>query len=299
MQPEGHHLPPGKSELQQEFERIKESITRTVFSNITEVVLERYVQYHQAGVIELADQLQSFLVKASPDEQTSLVIDFFISQLFLLLGYIERFFGKYFNNEEKLPEAYRGLIVRELSGTIDALCASVSRHIVSEPLKASVLAYLESFNSGNLPPNFNFRNLAYLKTFIEELTGMFLSAGTHDWDTELSAELIYVNFNHLAFFSYLQASVKSELEQADSAEKYRQRLRQFLSDFKSRKSKPGFSYHPQWPDLKAMLESWIQDEMLVFSPGVLPEMVQAKNEGDEKLLLQFSVAQLALLIRLF
>ena len=291
-------LAPWKNDLLQECERIKEGITRFVFSNVTDAVLERYVQYHQTGIIELADRLQPFLAEPGGDNERDEIINFFASQLFLLLGYIERFFTKYFNNEEKLPQAYRGLILREMSGAIDALITSVNERIVSEPLKKPVLGYLSALTSGSLPPNFNFRNLIYLKAFAEELTAMFAATDVPNWDAELSSKLIYLNFNHLSFLSYLQNWIRGEAEQAESREKFRELLLRYLSDFKGLKCKPGYSYHPEWPEIKVMVESWIQDEMLIFSPNVQPEAAHSKYDEDDKLLVQFSVAQLALVIRL-
>lgn len=288
-----------KNDLLEECEHLKESVTRIVFSNITEAALERYIQYHQAGMIELADGLQSHLDKVHADSQRREALDFFIFQLFQLLGFFERFFTKYFNNEERLPEAYRRLVVREMSGSIDRLCGSVNERISSEALKGCVLDYLQSFISGILPPNFNFRDLIYLRTFLEELEALFLAADVSNWDAELERKLVYLNFNHLSLLSHLQDRVRAELDQVESAEKYRQLLLGVMIDYKSRKNKPGFSYHPQWPDIKAMVESWVQDEMLIYPPPCALEVSKSKNEEDDKLLLQFSVAHLALITRLF
>jgi hypothetical protein len=90
-----------KQVVEEECTRIKDALTKAIFTSAKENIIERYIQYHQTGIIQLADQLQSYLSIEGPDSKDPFsagiaITKAFISQLFGLLNYIERFFFEVF-----------------------------------------------------------------------------------------------------------------------------------------------------------------------------------------------------------
>jgi hypothetical protein len=301
-------LPLWKASVESESVRIKDSWTTAIFTAAKDNIIERYIQYHQTGIIEFADLLQSYhdILKGDNEESipfrdvTVELIRWFISQLFELLNYIERFFSKYFNLESKIPETYRAISFQELSDIIKELQRQLSDMQVEILLQSSIHDFL---NSIVLPQTMiTFRKLIYLKEFLKELSSVFIQTERGDWDNQISMALLYLNYNHLGFFSYYQDLVNLELADADNNEQHIEILMRYLSIIKAAQLKPAFSYNPEWPTIKLMLETWLNDE-------IATRMLAGKKDFNgagakhsykpEKLPLNISVAQLALIVRLF
>ncbi|WP_426671973.1 hypothetical protein ACPPVU_12120 [Mucilaginibacter sp. McL0603] len=292
--------------IEKECGRISEALTKAIFTTPKENLVERYIQYHQTGLIELADQLQSYLPPDGPPEkewssENTAIVRLFISYVFRLLNYIERFFSKYFSLEARIPDAYRLIAFSEMSEPIESLLLKVDDHIGSGNLKECLSVYLRSFSVQKFPAHLNFRSLIYLKEFVSELLDVFGSPDVKDWEQKIAMMLIYLNFNNLDFFAYYQAGIKAELDLADTRDDYLKVLTRSLSSVKSRQTKPSFSYHPSWPTVKQMLESWLNDEIAL---AVIPNSVTGPHTSIaverimEKQILNLSVAQIACLVKL-
>lgn len=296
-----------RSLIESECTRISEDLTKSIFTSTQDNIIERYIQYHQTGIIQIADQLQSYLHQigskdADQDTAPSLgsLVRYFISRLFSLLNFIERFFSKYFNLDAKIPEAYHIIAFNELLKPIDELRSRIDTHITASGLKLCLFDYLESFGKSKLPVAINFRSLIYLKEFINELEQLFSLNDSTDWNQKLSATLIYLNFNHLGFFSYYQVTIRDELDNADSKEQFLNILSRSLTNIKGLQTKPSFSFHPEWPSVKSMLEGWLTDEIAM---AVISNKKEKTTPPDkeyavtEKLVLNLSVAQIACLVK--
>jgi len=292
--------------IEKECGRISEALTKAIFTTAKENLVERYIQYHQTGLIELADQLQTYLpgVAANvnePDSEITEMIRSFISQAFNLLNYIERFFSKYFNLDAKIPDAYRLIAFTEMSEPIELVITRLEEHIQPKELKECITLYLRSFSYPRFPANLNFRNLIYLKEFVRELLDVFSSADVKDWEQKIMMTLIYLNFNNLDFFNYYQTAIKTETDLTDSREDYLKTLTRSLTVIKNLQTKPSFTYHPSWPTIKQMLESWLNDEIAIaVMPGAITGQhgVVAAQIFTEKQILNLSVAQIACLVKL-
>jgi len=285
-----------QSEITSECDTLREKLTSVLFSDAREEVLERFIRYHQTGLIEIADQLNTLLAVQDDTELTA-ITNGFMSLVISLLDYIERYFSRYFNPDEKIPDAYRSLVLKEISGAIDRLRRSVTMKISSEGLRKCIFDYLSTFTGDLFPPDLSFRNLIYLKGFVTELNELLQREEVGQWDLRVSLSLIYLNFNHLGFLVYCQDSIKSELDDTGTKEQYGQVLTRYLSLVKSQQCKPSFSYHSLWPDIRVMLQTWLNDEIAAAAKTTSAER-EMPATAEEKILLNMPVAQIALLIRL-
>jgi len=283
-----------------EADRVKEVVTKAIFAQARENMAERYLQFHQAGIIQLADQLQSHLPEGN-DPELQLATAFFISQLFELLNYIERYFSKYFNLDAVIPEPYRLVALKQLSEPISSVLSAISARLQVQALKACLTDYLQSFCDENAPHPVSYRGLIYLKSFLEETGRVFRRKDIADWDVQLPATLVYLNFNHLGFFTYYQDSIRTELENTATREQYLASLSGSLTRVKGLQSKPAVAYHPAWPNIKTMLETWLSDEIAMSVLQRERGPVRSPPEQDippEKIVLNLSVAQIACFTRL-
>lgn len=297
------HIPPDILQLREQIEkecgRIKDQLTKFIFTQARENLAERFIQYHQAGIIALTNQLQSVL-PAGNEPALQLATGFFISRLCDLLDYIERFFCKYFDLDAAVPRSYRLITLKQLGEDIRQLLFQVEERLQSPLLKSCLTDYLRPFIEEGPVNDLTFRDLAYLKTFLAETTGLLKSPATSDPDDQLSKVLIYLNFNHLGFLVYYQDRTRSELDHSDSAEQHLATLASALSQIKSLQSKPNASYSPAWPPIRTMLETWLGDEitMAVMQREKGPVLPAGGTGVADKMALNVSVAQLACITRL-
>lgn len=262
----------GPVEDRKEFDRIREDLVNALFSEASEEQLRRYVHYQQRSIAALADELSS----------TSA-----ISGLLDLLDFVDCYFAKYINPDEKLPAAYCQRALAGLQQRIGQLAEFIRAQDFAPGLTSCVLEYLEHFH-GCSPAQLTYRGLAYLKEFISELNKEVMQSGM-----QLTLKLIRLNFNHLGFLSYCQNHL---LEATTSPEGQKSVILKNLSLIKAQQFRPGISYDPCWPDIKTMLESSLSDELLFIPPSLEKNTLAS---AEEKLIVNLSVAQIALIARLF
>jgi len=289
--------------VESEVTRICRALTRALFTLAEDNILERLIRHHQRATIDLADQLsaqmQNSSSRADGDLRRELLSKHFISELLRLLDYFERYFPSYFNTDQKVPQAYGIIVLGELADRAAQLCSAFKLGIKSQALLSCLLDYLSPFFDDRRPPGISYREAAYLKIFVRELEAA-LSRSEGEVDAKVSETLFLINFNHLGFFLYCQQQVKNELEFPDTKSGYIAILSTWLSLIRSFEARPGLAYHPEWPPVKQMMETWLKGELETAMAGATYLNPPLSAAGDEeKMELQLSVSQIACLARLF
>lgn len=291
--------------LEKEITRVCDALTNALFYPIKDHILERFIQHHQTAAIHLADKLHGWLQQPEPyainDPKRELLIRHFISGLFGLLDYFERYFSKYFNMDSKLPEPYGILASGELAGPVGKLQGMLAA-LTDHELSGCLSGYLQPFVTALSFPDISYRELVYLKVLVKELTGALEKATAEEREAGLIAMLYYLNFNHLAFFAYCQQHFRNEAAAVTSAKDYTDLVMAAITATRSIQAKPGFYFHQEWPGIKEMLESWLRDELEAAAldfKSVHPSSQVTNGTDEEKMELQLSVSQIACLTRLF
>lgn len=107
--------------IEQEVERIKKSFTNHFFEIENDSRMELFIQRHQAHIIRLADKVttaldkkESLSIKQISSGHTKLNLCKVLLQSFEdLLNYIESHFTKYFDQDQKIPDAYALISIKE------------------------------------------------------------------------------------------------------------------------------------------------------------------------------------------
>ena len=291
--------------VDQEITRICDVLTNALFYPIKDHVLERFIQHHQTAVIDLADKLNSWLQQPVPctvnNLKRDLLIRHFISALFRLLDYFERYFSKYFNMDSQLPEPYGMLASVELAGPVSKLQGKLVT-LNDQELRSCLSAYLQPFVTASAFPAVSYRELVYLKVLVKELTGALEKAPEEEQEAGVMAMLYYLNFNNLAFFSYCQHRFRNEAAATASGKDYTDLVMAAIAATRSIQAKPGIYFHQEWPGIKEMMESWLRDELEAATldfKSVNPSSQAISGTDEEKMELQLSVSQIACLTRLF
>ncbi|MXV50361.1 hypothetical protein GS399_05200 [Pedobacter sp. HMF7647] len=293
-------------ELDRECSRLKALWTGILFDVLKDRLLERYIQFNQTRLIDLCNLVQADLGETSKKAAPAFVSDHrhlgekYLSALFDLLNFIERYFTKFFNQDLEVPRAYLALSLNEMRETIRQIDETMLNRQIDLHLQECIRAYLKGCGEAGPRLALTYRQLIYLKTFVEELNGDLAAEPTVNINLRLARKLVYLNFNQLSFFAYCQDMIRAEADDSDMYEHQQAVYLRYLTSLKSTQTKPDVFYHKDWPSVKHMLESWLQDEVTavgILISNQLPQGAVLPAKID-KAALNLSVAQLACLLRM-
>lgn len=235
-----------------------------LFSEAGEAALRRYYTFHLEGITKISDALPA---------ARSVQLDRLTRHL---LGH----YGRYLDENTRLPESYRLAWITELSPRIFKLEALILGAAAPKDLKTCLC------NAVKHAAGHTLREQRYLEQLLDALEKI-------SWEASGTAEavrhcLLLLNFNHLAYLACLQREVRAHA--SGLPEEARQAfLRSELGRLRAQPLRSGTGYDPDWPPLAHMLCAFLEEELRALPPGA---------PAPEKLALNLSVAQLAGMIRL-
>lgn len=291
-------------EIDNEITRIKKSFSEQMFNLKNDKQVERYVQRHQSCLIRLCDNIiqqispESFRKKNTIAKITSTqdLRNLLYNQLEHVLSYIERYFGKYFNLNEAIPNSYR--IIGQLE-----FREKLQEYDLPENCKLLDIARhpVDDFISQN--KNISFRRLIYLKELLKELESKCSGCKECRNDCKLSCSLIYLNFNSFGFFSHLTSIVKEEIEKETELTKRIEKLSFHQKKLNQAQLKPNFAYKPKQESIRDKVGNWIYEEIVhlekIYQLTLKFPNEQIRELDDEfKLITDLSVPHVAYFVRI-
>jgi hypothetical protein len=221
-----------------------------------------------------------------------------------LLNHIEAHFTKYFDQDQKIPDAYIFISVKELEESLNNLQNLFKEKKVEEKLSLLVLYPIIQFTDIPQKQSFSFRRLIYLKYLIKSLFKILEEPREQDYSQTIYEFLIYLNFNNHHFVQYSVTKVKSELERMDSFQAQLEHLSLLIKNLSQAQVKPDYALKPGRPTIKVNLLNWLEDEVhyiekrrqltFMIPPGTQNDTA----DGDAKIKTTLSVPQLAYMIRI-
>ncbi len=291
-------------DINNEISRIKKSFEERMFNLKNDKQVERYIQRHQSCLIRLCDKIiqqlppESFQKNTVSNNINSLLeIRYYLyTQLEGLLSHIEKYFGKYFNQDENIPSSYRIMGQIELREKLkeEKFCKKCE-------LLEIALYPIEDFISCN--ENISFKKLIYLKELYKEINTTCSGCKETKPDCKLSCSLLYLNFNSFRFFSYLIGMVKQDIVNHQDVKDKIECLSFHQKKLNQAHLKPNFVYKPKEESIKEQVGDWIYEELshyekvhqmsLNFSNDTVIEL-----QENFKIMTDMSVSQVAYFIRL-
>lgn len=190
------------AQLEQAFRQLREQLTKHLFGGTKEIALVRYVQFHQAGIIALADEFDARLEQRAnnlPDLKA--VQNEFLRHTDGLLNFLKISFYKFFDHDHPVPlrEARTQLAV--LQKQVDQLVQRLLAQRIEPSLTAVVQTALQGKLDTLVKVGLSNRQLQYLDDLLR-LINETLDSGSAD--TLSLTELLYrQNFNSNNFISWL------------------------------------------------------------------------------------------------
>ena len=273
-----------------ECQRIKKVWIDLLFGSTKEHTLKRYIGHQQIVITDLADALYLYHGKIKPASLT--IPGTLVECLLDLIEYLIKYFNTYLNENGKLPEASCEELRIKLNDSADHLSAILETIDIDTNLKTCLLNYLSGVISASKNGPITLKYVEYVMNFTETLEAIIEFKDSRDLTQLLVEVLFYLNFNYTGFSQWFQEEILKKMTSNRSQENVAS-LRKELLFIKSLPVIQNMSYDPKTQPINIQLEYWL-DEL------IKQETLKFENKLDglpEKLELQLTVPQLALLIR--
>lgn len=292
-----------------EIERIKQTLIHEVFSFEDERHLERYIQYHQQGLITLMDKSSNRLVQLAvlPTDlqQIENPNQHLYAGLEELLNFVERHFTKYFDQDAKAPEGYIAIVRKDVRTNTKKLIKTLSTLDVDPKLLDLVLHPLRRILKDYPAKETTYRKVLYAKEMQKELFRLLQQELTPEiLDEELRQIVYYLNYNSVKTFTYHAHYINALVNASESRAEKIEKLSFILKKINQAQVRPGIHYNLHAAPLKDQLNEYIMVEIdylerLQHLSGNPPGRIVDSFLQLFKLKIEISVAQLAYLIRVF
>jgi hypothetical protein len=279
-----------------EIDRIKKSIIHEVFTFEDERHLERYIQYHQQGIIRMLDT--NFPV---PGVSQSTIAS---QDLEELLTFIERHFNKYFDQDAKAPDAYLNAVRKTTRINTKRIFKELSEQNADQRLIEVVLQALSKINDRTPKVHVTYRKVIYAKEVQKELIQLVeLKTRQNPINNELIKLIYYLNYNSTKSLVYHAHLVNQIVTTSDTSVEKIEKLSLLLKQINQAQVKPGIAYNPHAASIKDQANSYITEEIEYLERVAVlnSDVVEAKDvrSSSYKLKMELSVSQLSYLIKIF
>jgi len=281
--------------IHEECLNVKERLLKEVFSNESENMVERYIQYHQGELIGYADEVSGAIAFGS--ENIS-VLKAVLVELQTLLSFIERHFTRFFNLDYKVPDVYLNLYYKEVSLGFKELMRALKKKKIDERILGTLNDFLESKGMVTENEVITFKRLIFYKELLRELWKIAESNRLVDYNKKLATTLCYLNFNTFQAYGFCKSVIDKEVKSLSGKETQLDKLALFSAHLEGTKIKPGFSLQWEFPALTTALMGWIETEKKYVASRRSRKARADQDTQYMKVGVGVSVPQLALFIRI-
>lgn len=276
---------------------LKEKWVHELFSSVKEDVLTRYVQYHQAGITSLSNQV-SAMIPASYfqgiENQIHQLYYSIVSNLEELIQFLNQGFYKYFDNNYTVSiDRYR-VQVEQIQLQLTEITITLHQSGIDTPLVNAVTVSINNKLADAKQSGISYRQLDYIKSMLD-IIRQPVQNNSKQSTIGTAHELYRQNFNSYHFNQWYQEYL-SAIINAVSEDKRETTILHEIKLLNSIFVERGKTFEPELPAINDQLLSWLQQLL----PGQSSLNLKAilKMNGHDRMPLQFSVTQFALFVRL-
>ncbi|MES2108574.1 MAG: hypothetical protein V4577_07500 [Bacteroidota bacterium] len=269
---------------------LKKKWTHELLSSAKELVIKRYVQYHQAGIIRLSDMVSRHV----PEQQQSVQSDAFAevnAEMENVLEFLRRQFYQYFDLDHKATIYYCELLNLKITAFEPGL-RTYNNPAVDTTLVATVLLSVNEIVAEGPLSGISYRQADQALNLVR-MTHQLLLSGTDTTTDSLFRALYQQNFNSLHFYNWYQEHLLTQLSKIND--------QQSRQDFINNRIKTlsGIFVSPE-KALQAELPSTVTFIIPLLREQTGPDAKQKRVKSSAtRFPLNLSVPQFALFIRIF
>ena len=312
-QPSPAELEAHLNKITEEKDHIHAVLVQELFNLPNEKSIEISVQAYQLALINLADDATAAIRTVEsfhmvPNNGTISILTVYrhtIQCAEELLIFISRYFDRFLNIDERIPEYNKAAMQSTLQQALKSLAKQYKSTNLDPAFLDIMLAPLRKFAKEDNSTPVTYRQLFYIKTLQKEYAAFLQPAQKEADIKKLLALLIYLNFNNYYFINYFIEYIKAEVSaEADFAHQV-EKLAWWLKIISQSQTKTQTAYNVKDPSVKEQLIGWLADEisfmekknqLYLFVAPPLPTETGASSHAQ--ITTSLSVKQIALFCRL-
>ncbi|MFD2146269.1 hypothetical protein [Mucilaginibacter antarcticus] len=292
------YLTAQETHITKECQRIKKVWTDLLFSQQKDHVLRRYMPFQQQVILETADftfeLISSAKDKGLTDDNALLKLPLLMQRCLLdLRDFQVQYFQSFFDQNGKIPLAGTLSVRKKMTVVAEELSAGLENSEIDPGLKVCVMDYLSSIIHTDGKASLSYRAAGYLMSFTETLKSTISIDGSPDLTQSVTEALFYLNFNHNSFCRWYQDNVATKKSIMPPDDRLPMLLKQLLI-LKSMPVMTNTAFDPNVAAIHIQVENWMIEFLRQESFNIKGD----DYELPEKLELNLTVAQMALLVRL-
>jgi len=265
-------------EIKDDVNTIIEEIRETAFRLRTEEEIKLYIQNHQFALIEYKKN------------------DSICKECDKVLYFLETNFQRFTNEMLVISDLGKHSLFNQFADFIEEIKHAIKTNF-NERLFKHIAPLIEPEKCKYCTIHF----VRYVSQFWKNwLSDCSLSINSLKEDVVISF-LISQNFNSPTFFKYIVSEIIGELHQEDNPYVQEQVLLSYTKRFSSIPIKIGNQFSPEYPNIKPILDEWINIEIKQCRKKLKkynPEQQSILSKGVHKIETSMSVAQTAYLFKL-
>jgi hypothetical protein len=274
---------------------LKKKWTHELLSSAKDQVIKRYVQYHQAGIIQVSDKVSRKVpaLDFSEDETatTKAINQDVFAHLENLLEFLRINFYQYFDVDHKSSIYHCDLLYQKIAA-FEPLLRSYQSDDAIESLITCILDSVHEILADGLVSGITYRQADHC-LHLTQMTHQLLSIGSETMLRTLYMALYQQNMNSLFFFNWYQAFISEQVgkiaDKKNKEEFINNELKAVVNIYVSADK----SIQPELPSTDLHIIPWLQEQLNYDSKRTV------NNKFSFQMPLNLSVPQFALFVRIF
>ena len=265
----------------------------------------KYVQDHQQALLVFTSQVLQYLDEESPQVYTFTgdynlpdVYRLIFMSLEQLISYVEEHFLQYLDTTAPAPYRRRVLQFASLTKQLDILQLALQQSSVEAALLKVLEEPFEQIRQLH-QREVSYRQLHYYQKLLQALEGLVKDQPTPT-DELVAALLFRLNFNDAAFLQWLADDIAQRLATVNTIEEKRSLLYYYRKHYKQLPLQPEDAYQYGQAVIDEQILAWISEEIRYWEQeSVAQHSLTNKESSNQRIKTTMTVAQIALLLRLF
>lgn len=243
-----------------EMEKLRTLLVKDFVDGAEQKKMEFLVQFNQGILIRLLDKLHQYRNSQAVSDKAILLYESISSHVRFILDFIEDYFTKYFDRNEKVPTSYLIPSKEEILHQLKRLQKLFAINKTTD----SFLTDLISTNFINFCKDekrlVTYSELIYQKELVKELLSLHKPGKNDNFQKELEDKLICMNFNSTSFTDYLLERVNRWIEQATTSKNKMATIASFRRSITLICLRPSFALCSNCPNVKESILNTIDKE---------------------------------------
>lgn len=247
-------------ESESEMEKLRTLLVKDFVDGAEQKKMEFLVQFNQGILTRLLDKLHQYRNSPSVSDKAILLYESISVHVRFILDFIEDYFTKYFDRNEKVPTSYLTPSKQEILRQLKRLQQLFVMNKATDSFLTDLIrSNFINFCNGD-KTLITYSELIYQKELVKELLTLNKPDKTKDFQKALEEKLICMNFNSTSFTDYLLERLNIQIEQAVTSKNKMATIASFRRNITLSCLRPSFALCSNCPTVKETILNIIDSE---------------------------------------